>query len=355
MIGMSTTLSQMATVNSSMSNSTTSSMTSGSSAGLGIAILSLALVLGFPGNAFVIWTVLTQVKKRTVTCILILHLAIADLVVILTAPIFIHFLSTGSWAFGNVICKICHYVGNLSMYASIFLITFMSLDRFFAVAKPFTSQKVRTKPVVRSIVFSIWILATLFAIPMPIYRSVETLNNRQLCITVRGKGDGVKHHMVFQFTFETLIGFIIPFTIILSCYIYIGKRLQNARFQTKHKTSRLVIMIILTFALFWLPYHVVNMLQVSGELSLSESLRKASRFARPNATALAFLSSSINPILYVFAGGNFIRTAGFGFMARLFEASGSEANSIRKVSQVFQQRSRKQSTEQGKLKETVED
>ncbi|XP_077323019.1 leukotriene B4 receptor 1-like [Lithobates pipiens] len=355
MINVSTTLAQMATVNSSMSNPTTSSMVSGSSASLGIAILSLALVLGFPGNAFVIWTVLTQVKKRTVTCILILHLAIADLVVILTAPIFIHFLSTGSWAFGNVICKLCHYVGNLSMYASIFLITFMSLDRFFAVAKPFTSQKVRTKPIVRSIVFSIWILATLFAIPMPIYRSVETLNNREFCVTVRGEGNKVNHHMVFQFTFETLIGFIIPFAIILSCYIYIGIRLQNARFQTKHKTSRLVIMIILTFALFWLPYHVVNMLQVSGELSLSESLRKASLFARPNATALAFLSSSINPILYVFAGGNFIRTAGFGFMARLFEASGSEANSIRKVSQVFQQRSRKQSTEQGKLKETVED
>lgn len=339
----------MATVNASMSNSTTSS-----SASLGIAILSLALVLGVPGNAFVIWTVLTQVKKRTVTCILILHLAVADLVVILTAPIFIHFLSTGSWAFGNVICKICHYVGNLSMYASIFLITFMSLDRFLAVAKPFTSHKVRTKPVVRSIVFSIWILATLFAIPMPIYRTVETINNHQLCITVRGVGNGVKHHMVFQFTFETLIGFIIPFTIILSCYIYIGIRLQSAKFQTKHKTSRVVIMIIITFALFWLPYHVVNMLQVSGELSLSERLRKASQIARPNATALAFLSSSVNPILYVFAGGNFIRTAGFGFMARLFEASGSEANSIRKVSQVFQQRSRKQSEEQGKLKETVE-
>ncbi|XP_072271264.1 leukotriene B4 receptor 1-like isoform X2 [Pyxicephalus adspersus] len=345
----------MASMNSSFTNSTTSPNTVGHSASLGIAILLVALIMGFPGNAFVIWSVLTQVKKRTVTCILILHLAIADMGVIITAPIFIHFLSTGTWVFGNAICKICHYIGNLSMYASIFLITFMSVDRFFAVAKPFTSQKVRTKPVVRSIVFIIWILASLFSIPMPIYRSIETINNRQVCITTQGKGDGVRHHMVFQYILESLIGFFIPFTIILSCYIYIGMRLRSAKFQTKHKTSRLVIMIIITFALFWLPYHVVNMMQVSGELLLSKSLRIASRIARPNATALAFLSSSINPILYVFAGGNFIRTAGIGFMAKLFEASGSEANSIRKVSQVFQQRSRKQSTEQGKLRETVEE
>ncbi|XP_018418647.1 PREDICTED: leukotriene B4 receptor 1-like [Nanorana parkeri] len=345
----------MASVNSSFTPSNISSSTSGTSASLGIAILSVALIIGFPGNAFVIWTVLTQVKKRTVTCIIILHLAIADMVLILTAPIFIHFLSTGNWVFGNVICKMCHYIGNLSMYTSIFLITFMSVDRFFAVAKPFTSQQVRTKPVVRSIMFGIWILAMLFAIPMPINRSVETKNNRQQCVTVQGEEDGVKHHLVFQYLFETLMGFFIPFTIILSSYIYIGIRLLRAKFQSKQRTSRLVIIIILTFALFWLPYHVVNMLQVSGELSLSKSLREASKFARPNATALAFFSSSINPILYVFAGGNFIRTAGVGFMAKLFEASGSEAGSIRKVSQVFQQRSRKQSTEQGKLKENVEE
>ncbi|KAM9330754.1 leukotriene B4 receptor 1-like [Gastrophryne carolinensis] len=349
----STFLAQITTTDPSSGNASTSPLRSSPS--LGIGILSIAFIIGFPGNVFVIWTVLTQVKKRTVTCILILHLAVADLIVILTAPMFLHFLANGSWTFGNVICKLCHYVGNLSMYASIFLITFMSMDRFLAVARPYTSQKVRTKPIIRSIILAIWILAFLFAIPMPVYRNVQIINGTEQCITLKGEGNGVKHHMVFQYVFETVIGFIIPFTIILSCYVYIGLRLQTAKFQTKHKTSRLVVMIILTFAFFWLPYHVVNMIQVSGEISLSAKLRQISRYARPNATAFAFFSSSVNPILYVFAGGNFIRTAGMGFMAKLFEASGSEASSIRKVSQVFQQRSRKQSTEQGKLKETVEE
>lgn len=49
--------------------------------------------------------------------------------------------------------------------------------------------------------------------------------------------------------------------------------------------------------------------------------------ARPNVTAFAFLSSSVNPLLYVFAGSSHIRRAGLGFMAKLFEGTYSE-NSV---------------------------
>ncbi|KAM3939489.1 leukotriene B4 receptor 1-like [Leptodactylus fuscus] len=318
-----------------------------SSANLGILILSIAFIFGFPGNAFVIWTILTRMKKRTVTCILILHLAVADIIVILTTPFFLHLLSTGSWIFGNIICKMCHYIGCLSMYTSIFLITFMSMDRFLAVAKPYISQKIRTKMTARIIVLAIWVQASLLGIPMPIYRTVKIKDNIPNCITTDSP-------VAFQYMLETIMGFVIPFTIIVSCYVYIGLRLRTVKFQTKHKTSRLVIMIIVTFALFWLPYQVVNVMQVSGELFSKEKLITAAKRARPNVTAFAFLSSSVNPILYVFAGGNFIRTAGVGFMAKLFEATGSEAGTLRKVSQVFQQRSRKQSSEQGKLNETAQ-
>ncbi|KAM5193719.1 leukotriene B4 receptor 1-like [Mantella aurantiaca] len=323
---------------------------------LGIAILSIALIIGFPGNAFVIWTILTRMKKRTVTCLLILHLAIADMMLLLTTPFFLHLLSTGSWVFGHVICKMCHYVSCLSMYASIFLITFMSMDRFFAVALPFTSQKVRTKPVVRGIVSAIWVLAGLMGLPMLFYRDVKTFLGPPLCLPFHGsKNDtSTPKHIIFQYTFETITGFIVPFTIILFCYIFIGLRLRSAKFQTKHKTSRLIIMILVTFALFWLPYHLVNMIQVSGELHSSNKLREAARVARPNATALVFFSSSANPILYVFAGGNFIRTAGVGFMAKLFEGTNSETSSFRKISQVFRQKSHTESVELEKCRGPAE-
>ncbi|MEE6521339.1 hypothetical protein FKM82_019478 [Ascaphus truei] len=357
MTELSTMLALMTTASSSLANSTRHSVPppSASSPRLGIAILSLAFFIGFPGNAFIIWTVLTRMKNRTVTCILIFHLAMADIIVLLTAPFFLHLLTTGNWVFGDTICKLCHYVSCLSMYASIFLITFMSVDRFLAVAKPFSSQKMRTKPVVRSLVAVIWLLASLLAIPMPFYRTVLNVgNNRLICLPFHTS----PRQIVFQYLFETMLGFIIPFTVIVFSYLYIRLRLRTAKFQSKRRTGRLVVMIIVTFALFWLPYQVVNILQVFGNLTsgtTAQNLRNAARVARPNVTAVAFLSSSINPVLYTFAGGSFIRTAGLGFMAKLFEGTSSEVSSFHKVSQVFRQRSRNESVELGRLGEKHEE
>ncbi|XP_069489917.1 leukotriene B4 receptor 1-like [Ambystoma mexicanum] len=340
-------------LNSSFLNSTQPTPPKGSSASptMGISILSLALIVGLPGNFFIIWTILGIMKKRTVTCVLILHLAVADSVVLLTAPLFIHLLATGAWVFGVAICKICHYIGCLSMYASIYLICFMSLDRFLAVYKPFVSQKVRTKLVVMEIIVSIWALSFLFAIPMPFYRVIfpHPKSGMPICIPYHTS----PNHIIFQYVFETLIGFIIPFTAILTSYIYIGMRLKSAKFQRKRKTGRLISVIVVTFALFWLPYHIINVIQVLGNLTSgtsADSLKQAAKKGRPTVTALAFLSSSINPILYSFAGSSFIKTAGLGFMAKLFEGTASEASSVRKASQAFQrQRSRNDSVELEKM------
>ncbi|XP_072005969.1 leukotriene B4 receptor 1-like isoform X2 [Engystomops pustulosus] len=334
---------QMVTANMTITN-TTKDLGTGSS--LGIAILSVALTIGFPGNAFVIWTVLICMKKRTIACILILHLAIADLFVILTAPVFIHFLATGSWEFGNIICKLCHYISCLSMYASILFITWMSIDRFLAVSKPLASLNIKTNSAVRNMVFATWLLASLLAIPMPFYREEILLRNKKLCMPFHNSSG----HVIFQYLFEVITGFAFPFSIIISCYLYIGHWLRTAKFHTKQRTSRLVIMIVITFALFWLPYQVVNIMQVSGELFLSEKLLKAAKDARPNVTAFAFFSSSVNPILYAFAGSNFIKAAGAEFMAKLFEGIGSDSNSLRKVSNMLRQKSQGESVELDNIK-----
>ncbi|XP_030043809.1 leukotriene B4 receptor 1 [Microcaecilia unicolor] len=326
---------------------------SSASASLGIFILSLALLIGFPGNAFIIWTILVAMKNRTVTCVLILHLAIADMAVLLTAPLFIHFLSTRNWVFGEGICKLCHYIGCLSMYASILLITFMSLDRFLAVAKPFLSQKLRTKVVVLGMVVAIWVLAALLAIPMPFYRTVISFGPIHLCIPFHSS----PNHIVFQYLFETIFGFAIPFNVLLTSYVYIGCRLRSAKFQRKRKTGKLIVAIVVAFALFWIPYHIINIIQVAGNLasgSIAKALCDAAKNGRPTVTALVFFSSSINPILYAFAGSGFIRSAGLGFMAKVFEGTASEVSSVRKASQMLRQRSRMDSAELEKMEVKTE-
>ncbi|XP_041092803.1 leukotriene B4 receptor 1-like isoform X2 [Polyodon spathula] len=300
---------------------------------LGAVILILAFVLGFPGNLFVVWTVLCRVTRRSVTCLLVLNLAAADALVLLSAPFFMRYVIGGrGWEFGTVFCKLVHYLCSINMYASIFLITTMSLDRFLAVSRPFLSQQLRTKKVLLKTLLVIWSLAFLFAIPMPFYRSVFPKGGLFYCIPFHSD----PKHMVFQYLMETIFGFLIPFAIIAFCYTYVGLRLRNAMFQRKGKGSRIILLIVAVFVVFWMPYHIVNLIQVSSALaweeSLKEALLNAAKTARPNVTAFAFFSSSINPILYVFVGSSHIRSAGLNFMAKMFEGTYSEGSGSRRFS-----------------------
>lgn len=137
----------------------------------GIAILTLAFVLGFPGNLFVAWSVLCRVKKRSVTCLLVLNLALADAFVLLGAPFFLRYLAGGrGWEFGSVACKLVHYLSSVNMYVSIYLICLMSMDRWLAVSKPFLSQRLRTKQTLLLLLLVVWVLAFVLSLPMPFYR-----------------------------------------------------------------------------------------------------------------------------------------------------------------------------------------
>ncbi|MBN3279465.1 LT4R1 protein, partial [Polyodon spathula] len=393
---------------------------------LGTVILTLAFVLGFPGNLFVVWTVLCRVTRRSVTCLLVLNLAAADALVLLSAPFFMRYVIGGrGWEFGPAFCKLVHYLCSVNMYASIFLIAAMSLDRFLAVSRPFLSQWLRTKRSLLKILLVIWSLAFLFAIPMPFFRreqmpleekelnpfsfeqrkiqgammevfKILTLTNTLSTVQKPGpegtagnrvdvgqRGDTSSHrewqrygmgnlvmllrqnhldplrpdltkvfpkeglfycilfhsdpkHMVFQYLMETIFGFLIPFSIIIFCYSQIGSRLQGAKFNKRRRSGRLILLIVAAFAVFWMPYHIVNLIQVSSALaweeSLKEALLNAAKTARPNVTAFAFFSSSINPILYVFAGSSHIRSAGLNFMAKMFEGTHSEGSGSSRVS-----------------------
>lgn len=214
------------------------------------------------------------------------------------------------------------------MYASVLLITAMSLDRSLAVASPFLSQKVRTKVAARWLLAGIWVASFLLATPVLAFRTVMSVSNETMvCIPVY-RSD---RHRAFHLFFEALTGFVVPFLVVVGSYSDISRRLRARRFRRSRRTGRLVALIILAFAAFWLPYHVVDLVEGSRALAgtLAQS-RKQLSSARSVCIALAFLSSSVNPLLYACAGGGLLRSAGVGFVAKLLEATGSEAFSTRR-------------------------
>ncbi len=74
---------------------------------------------------------------------------------------------------------------------------------------------------------------------------------------------------IFQYTLETVVGFLVPYVIIVSSYVCILRRLRQAKFKRRIRSENLIQAIIVTFCIFWLPYHCINIVQVSRFISIS--------------------------------------------------------------------------------------
>ena len=80
------------------------------------------------------YVVLTRVKMRTVTNLLLLNLAFADLsFVIITPPFTALSFAFETWPFGNVMCKLMHYLLNVTVYVTIYTLVLISGIRYATI------------------------------------------------------------------------------------------------------------------------------------------------------------------------------------------------------------------------------
>uniref|UniRef100_A0A672KNB6 G-protein coupled receptors family 1 profile domain-containing protein n=1 Tax=Sinocyclocheilus grahami TaxID=75366 RepID=A0A672KNB6_SINGR len=152
----------------------------------GALILSIVFLLGVPGNLFIIWSILARARKRSVTTLLILNLACADGCLMCLTIFFIIYLAKQNWIFGSVMCKLLFYLCNTNMYASIMIITLMSLHRLVAVMWPTYLTACTRRRTVLLVLGGLWIVVFLLALPALIFREEIKNDNgkeRTVCAT----------------------------------------------------------------------------------------------------------------------------------------------------------------------------
>ncbi|KAM6960125.1 leukotriene B4 receptor 1-like [Tautogolabrus adspersus] len=295
---------------------------------LGALILSIVFLLGLPGNLFIIWSILARARKQSITTLLILNLAIADCSLMALTPFFIVYLVMKNWVFGNVMCKVLFYLCLANMYASILLITLMSLYRLVAILWPQHIGSFSNRKTVLLVIGVVWVLVIVASIPAMIFREVKI---KGVTISVCDSFHSEDRHVVFQYMLELVMGFLIPYPVIVVSYICILRRIRKTKFGRRIRSEKLILAIVLTFCLFWLPYHIINMVQVTWALCpkghVKDILNKIWTRSRAVTSAIAFISSCANPVLYFFAGKSYIQREGFAFMARLFEGTALDSAS----------------------------
>ncbi|NXJ87115.1 LT4R1 protein, partial [Trogon melanurus] len=291
-------------------------------AAVGMTLLALAVVVGLPGNAVVLWSCAVA-HRHSVPVLLVFHLALADVLTLLTGPVYLRALSVGQWNMGLAVCHACHYLCTAAMYVSIFLIALLALHRCLAVSRPATvvvTASDRAGQLVHGAAAVTWLVALVLAVPSIVFRQVKDGHCERVHSTT---GWLVAHNLL-----ETMLGWALPLTVVATGYTLLIRRLRQTRLAQHGRTFWLVAAVVVAFAVSWGPYHLASLLEVVAVLrGGGGSLKVVAKAIRPPATALAFLSSAMNPLLYACAGRRLCRGAVGSLLPRLLEVSAINSSS----------------------------
>lgn len=105
-----------------------------------------------------------------------------------------------------------------------------------------------------------------------------------------------------------VVGFLLPFIVMVACYSLIIFRMRRSRFtKSRSKTFRVAIVVMVVFLVCWAPYHIfgVLLLFIDPETTFGEAMLSWDHVA----LALASANSCFNPFLYAFMGKGFRKKA----------------------------------------------
>ncbi|XP_071326805.1 chemerin-like receptor 1 [Trachinotus anak] len=286
---------------------------------MSIIVYCLAFVLGVLGNGVVIWVTGFKMKK-TVNTVWFLNLAVADFLFTAFLPLSVTYTAMDfHWPFGNFMCKLNSTISFLNMFASVYILVVISVDRCVSVVWPVWAQNHRSVSKASYVSLGVWVLALTLSAPYFIFKDTAPYSEDIInCFTNYGLSDDYETPSVIQLrhfrhqamtTTRFLLGFVVPFTVIVSSYAVIIHRLKRNRTLASQSSRpfKIIAAVITTFFLCWAPYHIMVLIEMVNHTAnhSSETLNHVIVIGIPIATSLAFLNSCLNPLLYVFMGQDF--------------------------------------------------
>ncbi|XP_061590016.1 substance-P receptor-like [Cololabis saira] len=274
------------------------------------------VVVSVVGNIVVIWIILAHRLMRTVTNYFLVNLAFAEATMsAFNTVINFAYAVHNDWYFGPVYCRFHNFFPIAAIFASIYSMTAIALDRYTAIIHPLQQRLSSTET--RVVIGVIWTLALLLAFPQYHYSTTEPLPGRTVCFIDWPEYATVDFRKVYYMCVMLLI-YLLPLCIMGWAYMTVGVTLWASEIPgdssdhyteqliAKRKVVKMMIVVVCTFAICWLPYHIYFLLhQFFPELF-------EQRFIQQVYLAvmwLAMSSTMYNPIIYCCLNGRF--RAGF--------------------------------------------
>ncbi|XP_050990534.1 leukotriene B4 receptor 1 [Labeo rohita] len=312
-------------------SSTSNSTAVGSQRIAPAVVLGLCCLVGLPSNIAVIISIAREWNRNlSFTLKLMVNLAVSDALTLCLAPFVLYGILFG-WKLGLWSCRSLYFLGHWSLYVGVLTVTSMSVHRYHNVIKSRVTNRMILKRLERRHrhlqLIGIWTLAFAFALPVIFTQGLKDKNGLVRCQrTVDSQS-----LKVIVLLFEILLGFILPFLTMLTCYLWLHKGLsqkaksssvttapqdqepRNQGTNVRTYKKRLVISIIVAFFVFWTPVHIINVIDIVTTLTKTShpdvysQLKSFRRVYGDTSKTLALLNCCLNPFLYAFFSRNVIK------------------------------------------------
>ncbi|XP_063042668.1 neuromedin-K receptor [Engraulis encrasicolus] len=249
------------------------------------------------------WIILAHKRMRTVTNYLLFNLALSD-ASMASFNTLVNLVSGlhGDWYFGEGYCKFHNFFPVAAVFASIYSMAAIAMDRYMAIIHPLKPRL--SASVTKGVCACVWVMAVTLALPLCVFSTVRVMPHKSACHIAwpRGHADMVMYHILLG-----LLVYLVPLSIMGVAYSRVALILWGAEIPgdssenyhqqllAKRKVVKMMVVVVVTFALCWLPYHLYFLLT-----GLSPRLTRWRPIQQLYLAViwLAMSSTMYNPIIY---------------------------------------------------------
>ncbi|NWY35405.1 PAR4 protein, partial [Pheucticus melanocephalus] len=227
----------------------------------------------------------------------------ADLLLISVLPFKISYYFLGNhWPFGEGLCRLTTALFYGNMYCSVLLLSCISVDRYLAVAHPFSSRAFRTPTLAASACAGVWLCSAALTLPLTLQQQSYPLLGAglTLCHDVlpRHEDDGF-----YFYYFVVLIScaFLLPLVLLVLSSGAVLRVLLRGGGRYGH-AAKLTALMVLTLVGFYAPSNILLLLHYSSPCSRLHGRLYLSYMV---SLALSTFNSCADPFVYYYVSEDF--------------------------------------------------
>ncbi|XP_076095080.1 galanin receptor type 1-like isoform X3 [Mytilus galloprovincialis] len=204
----------------------------------------------------------------------------------------------------------------VTLHATSFTLTAMTIDRYHAIVHPLSSMNWRNRKISTITCIFVWAVAFFISVPFALYHKTVTDEEDNTYCQEAWPDETLGKVILITVTGTN---YVLPLTIIVICYYQIlrnlwkgyrrktGRSINSAvtsetQTRRKKRMTRMVAIIILLFATFWFPIHVINIYtKLYPEFPKTEPMF----IIKVLAHTLSYANSCVNPFIYAFLNDRF--------------------------------------------------